>query len=128
MRRPLMVLGILLPALLLAACGDAPGSGGDADGGGAIDVTGAWGDTATSDAPSLEFDPNGRVSGTDGCNLLMGFWSIEGTRITLRDMASTMMFCQDVDTWLSAGAAAEVDGSTLRIYDQSGTEIGVLER
>ncbi|WP_210250440.1 META domain-containing protein [Arthrobacter yangruifuii] len=122
----------LLPALLLfgllplAACGNASGN----DDGAArdADVTGVWGDTANTEAPSLEFDPDGRVSGTDGCNRLMGHWSIEGTRVTLQDMASTMMFCQGIDTWLAAGVAADLDGDTLRVYDRDGMEIGVLQR
>lgn len=125
------LLALVLPAaLLLAACGDAANSASPDDGGTApdADVTGAWGDTANPKAPSLEFDPGGRVSGTDGCNRLMGHWSIEGTRVTLQDMASTMMLCHDVDEWLSAGTAADVDGDTLRIYNQAGTEIGVLAR
>ena len=75
-----------------------------------------------------EFGADGRVNGTDGCNRLFGGWSIQGTRITLTDMASTKMYCHDVDEWLSAGAAADVDGDTLRILDSSGTEIGTLRR
>ncbi|MCC9144539.1 MULTISPECIES: META domain-containing protein [unclassified Arthrobacter] len=133
--RPALV-PVLLPALLvvllLGACGnDAgaspdPGESGDSP---AADVTGAWGDVENPDAPSLDFSPDGRVSGTDGCNRLMGHWSISGNRVSLRDMATTLMACPPgMDTWLSAGAAADVDGGTLRIYDQAGTEIGVLHR
>ncbi|MCC3278366.1 MULTISPECIES: META domain-containing protein [unclassified Arthrobacter] len=128
---PALLSVLLLPALLpLAACGDVAGSTSPDDGGATpdADVTGAWGDTANTEAPSLDFDPNGRVSGTDGCNRLMGHWSVKGNRVTMQDMASTMMLCHGIDTWLSGGAAADVDGDTLRIYDQAGTEIGVLER
>ena len=120
-----LLLAAAATALLLSACGDA--AGGDA-GGESPDVTGMWGDTGTPEAPSLEFGADGRVHGTDGCNRLFGSWSIQGTRITLTDMASTKMYCHGVDEWLSAGAAAEVDGDTLRILDSSGAEIGVLER
>ena len=152
MRRFPLLAWVLLPvALLLGACGDGSragsgagsGAGSDAagnagaagDGGGrpdvgpeVTDVTGAWGDTATPDAPSLEFAGDGRVSGTDGCNRLFGEWSIQGSRVTLQNMASTKMYCHDVDDWLSGGVAADVDGDTLRIYDVSGAEIGVLRR
>ena len=139
-RRVLTVPALALAAVvLLGACGtgaNSAGGSGTSDDGGTLpdadvagtDVTGVWGDTTNPEAPSLEFDPSGRVSGTDGCNRLMGFWSIEGTRVTLRDMASTMMFCHGIDTWLSGGAAADVDGGTLRVYDQAGTEIGSLAR
>nr|WP_231713158.1 META domain-containing protein [Arthrobacter sp. zg-Y769] len=132
-----VLLPVLAGALLLGACGTGSGSGAGGSGGSggsgdptpAADVTGAWGDTADPEAPSLDFSPDGRVSGTDGCNRLMGHWSISGNRVTLRDMATTLMACPPgMDTWLAAGAAADVDGGTLRIYDQSGIEIGVLER
>ncbi|MCC3300616.1 META domain-containing protein [Arthrobacter sp. zg-Y895] len=127
-----LLLPLLAGALLLSACGNNAGASPDPGGSGgssAADVTGVWGDVDNPDAPSLDFSPDGRVSGTDGCNRLMGHWSVSGNRVTLRDMATTLMACPPgMDTWLAAGAAADVDGGTLRIYDQAGNEIGVLER
>ena len=123
-----VLLATAAAVLLLTACGDVAGGDADDAGTGSPDVTGSWGDTEAENAPFLEFTADGRVSGTDGCNRLFGGWSIQGTRITLTDMASTKMYCHDVDEWLSAGAAADVDGDTLRILDSSGAEIGVLER
>ncbi|MCC9173749.1 META domain-containing protein [Arthrobacter sp. zg-Y179] len=127
-----LLLPVLAGALLLSACGNDAGASpdpGESGGSSAADVTGTWGDVDNPDAPSLDFSPDGRVSGTDGCNRLMGHWSISGSHVTLRDMATTLMACPPgMDTWLAAGAAADVDGGTLRIYDQAGTEIGVLER
>ncbi|MCQ1946004.1 META domain-containing protein [Arthrobacter sp. zg-Y1116] len=127
-----LLLPVLAGALLLSACGNNAGASPDPGGNGgssAADVTGPWGDVDNPDAPSLDFSPDGRVSGTDGCNRLMGHWTVSGNRVTLRDMATTLMACPPgMDTWLAAGAAADVDGGTLRIYDQAGNEIGVLER
>ena len=119
-----VLLGAAAALLLLSACGDTAGNGGTDS----PDITGSWGNTEAENAPFLEFTADGRVNGTDGCNRLFGSWNIQGTRVTLTDMASTKMYCHNVDEWLSAGAAADVDGDTLRILDSSGTEIGVLER
>ena len=38
---------------------------------------------------------DGRVAGFDGCNRLMGSYSIDGTAIAFGQMASTMMACPD---------------------------------
>lgn len=125
-------LGRLLPGVLglaatmlavaaLASCADSPGSG-------TPSVEGTWGDTSDSRAPSLEFASDGRVSGTDGCNRMMGFWTQDGTAVTLKDMASTLMACQGVDTWLSAAATAEIDGDTLDLFNGNGDPIGTLQR
>lgn len=116
--------GILLAAaMLLASCADTPGSP-------APSVEGSWGDTNDSSSPSLEFAAGGRVSGTDGCNRLMGHWAQDGTSVTLSGMAATMMYCEGVDTWLSAAATAEIDadGGSLALFNEAGDPIGTLER
>lgn len=94
---------------------------------------GEWvGETAGAEGPrevSLHLGDDGRVSGTDGCNRLIGGWHMDGDAAALDDLASTLMFCEGVDTWLSTAARAEVaaDGS-LRVFDGSGAEIGALAR
>ncbi|MGA4670004.1 META domain-containing protein [Propionibacteriaceae bacterium Y1923] len=53
--------------------------------------------------PHLRFGTDGRVTGSDGCNRLMGRWAFDEDDIdivTLSQMASTMMFCEGVDDWL----------------------------
>lgn len=118
---------LLAAAALLAACADSPGN--PAESGASVpSVEGSWGNTADSSSPSLDFAPGGRVSGTDGCNRLMGHWTQDGAAVTLIDLASTMMYCQDVDTWLSAAATAEVDGETLALFNENGDPIGTLQR
>ena len=117
----LRLAAALLAVAALASCADSPGSG-------TPSVEGSWGDTDNSSAPSLDFASDGRVSGTDGCNRLMGFWTQDGAAVTLKDMASTLMACQGVDTWLSAAATAEIDGDTLALFNGNGDPIGTLQR
>lgn len=112
---------LVAAAALLASCADSSGSP-------APSVEGSWGDVSDSSAPSLDFAAGGRVSGTDGCNRLMGHWTQDGATVTLIDMASTMMFCQEIDTWLSTAATAEIDGETLALFNENGDQIGTLQR
>lgn len=86
-----------------------------------------WGAEAPG-RPWLRFGADGRVSGSDGCNRLMGGWSLEGDVVSLRRMASTMMFCEGVDTWLSRAHSARHLGDRLQVLDASGAPIGELSR
>lgn len=92
------------------------------------DVTGSWGDTSDTTQPSLELAEDGSVTGTDGCNRLMGSYTAEGNEITFEAVASTMMFCQTVDTWLGQLSTATVDGNTMTVFDANDSEIGTLKR
>lgn len=111
-----------LAALTLAACAGL----GSNDSGSVSGTT--WGDAEAENAPSLTFESDGRVHGTDGCNRLMGDWAEEGATVTFDKLASTMMFCDGVDTWLSRAATAVRDGDTLTVIDDTGEEIGKLAR
>lgn len=92
------------------------------------DLLGTWGTTAPG-SPSLTFDEGGQVSGTDGCNRLAGSWTQDGTDVSFGgSMASTLMACVGVDTWLSSLHSARIDGDTLVILDQGGQQIGTLTR
>lgn len=116
----LMGAGIAL-AFALAGC--ASGASGDA-------VIGTWGAGTTAADPHLVFSDDGRVSGSDGCNSLSGSWKADGDAIIVSDVATTLMACPDVDTWLSGIAQATVSESDdqLTVLDESGTEIGSLDR
>lgn len=60
---------------------------------------------------SLRFGANQRLSGSDGCNRLMGSYALEGARLTFSQMATTRMACpnsQGRDAAFSA-ALARVD-------------------
>lgn len=119
--RATLLLGAVLAAAGLSSCADSAGAP-------VPSVEGTWGNTSDSSAPSLDFASDGRVTGTDGCNRLMGRWTQDGTEVTIIDLAATMMFCQDVDTWLSAAFTAEIDGETLAVFNEDGEPIGTLER
>ena len=115
---------ILLAVTLLTACAGNPG-GEPAE---TVDPIGTWGDATTTEEPSLAFGNGGSLSGTDGCNRLVGSWTAEGDTITFVEVAQTRMMCEGVDTWLSALTTATIDGDTLTVFDESGEEIGALER
>lgn len=103
-------------ALAVSGCGSA-----------ASDAEGVWGQ-ASEGSPQLVLDAEGSLSGTDGCNTLMGSWSQEGDTVTFSGVATTLMECPDVDTWLSLMDSATVDGDTLRVHDDTGADIGTLDR
>lgn len=102
-------------ALLLTGCA--------AEGG--ADVAGNWGE---QDGPFLTFEEGGMLTGNDGCNQLSGSWSQDGDTIEFLDVATTLMACEGVDTWLNGLSTAEVSGTALQVFDESGAEIGSLER
>ena len=53
---------------------------------------------------------DGSLTGTDGCNRLVGTWTAEADTVTFADVASTRMACDGVDTWLSALATGTIAG------------------
>ena len=93
----------------------------------AADVTGTWGEESDGQ-PHLVLEEGGMLSGTDGCNRLSGSWEQDGDMITFGEVATTMMACPDVDTWLMDLDTARIDGDTLHVSDASGTEIGSLAK
>ncbi|WP_168197053.1 META domain-containing protein [Agromyces laixinhei] len=117
---------ILLAATVLTAC--ASGADRAAETVDPVNPVGTWGDAAATGEPSLALAEDGSLTGTDGCNRLIGTWTAETDTVTFVDVASTRMFCEGVDTWLSALATGTVDGGTLTVLDESGAEIGTLAR
>lgn len=91
------------------------------------DPVGTWGKDGDGQ-PHLALEEDGTLSGTDGCNRLSGSWEQDGEVITFGEVATTMMACPDVDTWLMDLDTARVDGDTLFVSDASGTEIGSLAK
>lgn len=99
----------------------------------ALPFVGRWAQMEGAEAygdrkPYLELSKDGTVSGTDGCNRLMGSWTFDGSRISFEPLASTRMACQGVDTWLAAAASATLEGDTLAVFDADGKPIGSLVR
>jgi heat shock protein HslJ len=56
-----------------------------------IDGTAAVGETP----PTLDFDDQGGVSGTGGCNTYNGEVTIDGSEVTFGPLATTQMFCAE---------------------------------
>jgi len=123
-RRILATTVLLAAAAALTACAGNAGSGGSDSN----DPVGTWGDTKAAGEPSLVLTSDGKLSGTDGCNQLSGAWTDDDDTITFDNVASTMMACEDVDTWLSKLSTGTVSGDTLTVYNTRGKEIGTLER
>ncbi|MER2134706.1 MAG: META domain-containing protein [Arthrobacter sp.] len=140
-RFPLLAVALLLGA---SACAADPGtSGPSADDTGTAGGTpsssassnaaasapeGIWGNPENTREPSLELHKDGRLTGTDGCNRLMGRWVLEDGTVRFQEVAMTLMACPDVDQWLASAASAVPTGDTLLVYDGAGNEIGSLPR
>ena len=120
-----LACAVFAVTLGLAGCSASTGAGGDASG---ADVTGTWGTPDATGTPGLQLNGDDSVSGTDGCNRLVGTWSMSGDTIEFGTLASTLMACEGVDTWLNGASTATVDGSTMTVQDADGSEIGTLER
>ena len=112
-------------ALLLAGCSSA--ITGLPYGAERVNPVGVWSETAADDSAYLSFSKDGTVSGYDGCNQLGGSWEATPDGLEFSELASTQMFCEDVDTWLMDGASAEISGGTMTVLDEDGEEVGVLK-
>lgn len=121
MRTVLSLTAVAALAIALSGCASNPGSGGN-------DATGSWGKVDVQSEPSLDLAEGGKLSGTDGCNRLMGTWTQDGDTVKFSELASTMMACEGVDTWLNKATGGTVNGSTLTLTDADAGTIGTLER
>ncbi|MFC0248711.1 META domain-containing protein [Citricoccus parietis] len=90
-----------------------------------------WGSDAPGQ-PWLGFEAGGRLHGSDGCNRLMGEWTLTAERVDFSRLVSTMMFCKGVDTWLNGAVSAlllhDSSGDRLEVLDAAGRVIGALPR
>lgn len=117
--RTTKILGAIAAVLLLSSCAaatPAPAS-----------PIGTWGEQKEGE-PQLVLEDGGRVSGTDGCNRLMGSWEETDGTISFGALASTRMMCEGVDVWLSDASSAKLENDTLTIEDAAGEKIGTLQR
>lgn len=111
------IIGVAAGVLLLSGCTSEK-----------VSAEGTWG-TSGEGEPQLVLEKDGKLTGTDGCNRLMGAWEqTDEKTVTFIDVASTMMACEDVDTWLVNLDTGHLEGETLRIEDVDGTEIGTLAK
>ncbi|TCM70788.1 heat shock protein HslJ [Acinetobacter calcoaceticus] len=86
--------------------------------------------------PSIQFDQTAkRVSGSDGCNRIMGGYSLNGQQLQFTDMAATRMMCSDnmqqADDFNQALARVtgyQVYSNTLRLLDRHGNVVLTFKR
>lgn len=87
-------------------------------------------DPKVHNSPNIQFGADLRVSGSDGCNRLMGLYAIKGQHITLGQLGSTDMYCKN--TMQFAGQYTEalnkvkgyqVYNKTLKLLDQYGNRV-----
>ncbi|MGQ9481730.1 META domain-containing protein [Chloroflexus sp.] len=80
-------------------------------------------------ALSMAFDSTGRISGFAGCNSFSGDYHINGTTITLSNVAMTLIACADdavtsqemmFHQALQAVTQYELDAGTLTLRDENG--------
>lgn len=89
-----------------------------------------YGPERAHNTPELQFS-DGRLSGSTGCNRLMGSYKSDGSTVTWGPIATTLMACSDPDnpereviTMLNAAKSARVEGQELILRDASGKELG----
>ena len=78
--------------------------------------------------PHIRLMPEeGRVTGSGGCNNMMGSHELDGTHLTIGPMASTMMACPEgMDQEHAFGQALDatvgylITGETLQLWDNEG--------
>lgn len=125
MKAALILIALAVSVTSLTGCA---ASGSSAEAG----IPGVWGassESASSDSEDayLELAETGELSGSDGCNRLIGGWSADDdTTVTFTEIGSTRMACDGVDTWLSGAASATLDGTVMTVLDASGSDIGTL--
>lgn len=88
---------------------------------------GQWVESDDMDAPFLTLSADGTLSGSDGCNNLVGEWTLaDDGAVQLGPLASTRKFCEGVDTWLSLAETARIQGGVMTIQDAAGETLGQL--
>ena len=118
------VVAAVVLTLALGACGSGDSFVGGDEG---VDPVGAWG-LVEPGQPSLELHPDGSFTGSDGCNRIGGSWRLDGDQVVFSDVFTTLMACEDIDTWLSRLATATVTEDFLVVRDQGASRIGTLQR
>jgi heat shock protein HslJ len=82
---------------------------------------------------NLQFDANGQVSGSDGCNRITGSYQMKGDTVTFGQMAGTQMAC--INTGATDRAFREAlknttrfvrTGDRLELFDATGTRLASL--
>lgn len=133
MNKVVKILSIALAGIGLAACSTP------------VDLNGAWnivevnGEqiTAVEETPFIEFDTeNQRVHGNTGVNIMNGSYTLDGEKLSLGRMATTMMAgpMEAMETertilqTIEKSAKIKASGEDLQILDADGTVIMLLKK
>lgn len=81
-----------------------------------------------AEGPAFLILENGDLRGSDGCNGILGSYTVTDGRVEVTRGASTLRACPDVDTWLRGLSSAIIDGDTMTVLDGDGATIGTLTR
>ena len=89
----------------------------------------------TQTEPFLLFgDPQGRVTGSGGCNRLAGTYAQRGDKLSFGPLAVTRMACADgmavedtVGSALSSTAAFRIDAGRLELHDAAGALLATFQ-
>ncbi|MCK9257385.1 MAG: META domain-containing protein [Sulfurospirillaceae bacterium] len=83
--------------------------------------------------PHIVLHSNGNLSGSDGCNLLIGGYESKKDKINFSKVGSTMMACQNgmeqgalFGATLGEAHSYEIDGEQLYIFNKDGEKILVF--
>lgn len=88
---------------------------------------GQWVESDEAGAPFLTLAADGSATGDDGCNRLIGTWELaDDGAVTFGPFASTLKFCEGVETWLGGAALGRIQGGVMTLQDASGTVLGQL--
>ena len=88
-------------------------------------------------APTLQFQPEGRLGGNGGCNGYGGAYEVKGAALKISEVMSTLMACaddaltaQESAYFQALGGVASYDlsGDTLTLKDASGATVLVFAR
>jgi heat shock protein HslJ len=83
----------------------------------------------------VEFQPDGKIAGSGGCNRFFGGYTISGNRIKIGPLASTRKGCPGllrVETaffaTLQAASSFEQTDTTLVLFDEAGAKLAQFVR
>jgi copper homeostasis protein (lipoprotein) len=84
--------------------------------------------------PALEFSPDNKLSGADGCNRIMGSYTLNGESLTIPPLAGTRAACPRTQRFglafhatLKKVARWQVSGNYLDLFDASGLLLARLQ-
>lgn len=89
---------------------------------------GRWIESDDPNAPFLDFSADGSLSGNDGCNAMAGgTWeAADDGKVVLTMGATTLKFCEGVDTWLNLATGGRIVAQIMTLEDASGMVVGQL--